>query len=297
MFSAKAFYLTLALTILPLTAAAQTPGHSTAKYGSNSAAGNFLNHDGINLYYEIYGAGEPLLLIHGNGANIWSMSAQIDYFRQKYRVIVMDSRDHGKSSDGPNALTFETMTDDLSALLDHLHAGPVYVLGWSDGGIEALLLGLRHPEKVKMIAAMAANLDPGGAHPEFLALGGEAAPATSADKAAMSKVTRAQRVEQLDRDEPHIRPEALEAITAPTLVLAGDHDVIRDEHTVLIYHHLPNSQLAIFPNATHMIPYDNPALFNATVDRFFSTPFVKKDRVSDTMKSVQKAMAAYAAEK
>ena len=82
--------------------------------------------------------------------------------------------------------------------------------------------------------------------------------------------------------------KALEAITAPTLVLASDHDIIRDEHTVEIYHHVPNSQLAIFPNATHMIPFDDPALFNATVERFFRTPFVKVDRINDTLKSFEK---------
>ena len=93
-------------------------------------------------------------------------------------------------------------------------------------------------------------------------------------------------------EEPHIELKALEAITAPTLVLAGDHDVIRDEHTVAIYHHIPNSQLAIFPNATHMMPFDDPASFNATVERFFRTPFVKKDRVNDTLKSLEKLRAS-----
>ena len=65
-------------------------------------------------------------------------------------------------------------------------------------------------------------------------------------------------------------------------MLAGDHDVIRDEHTIEIYHHIPNSQLAIFPNATHLVPFDDPAMFNATVERFLRTPFVKKDRIKDT---------------
>jgi pimeloyl-ACP methyl ester carboxylesterase len=64
-------------------------------------------------------------------------------------------------------------------------------------------------------------------------------------------------VARLLLEEPHIEPKALEAIAAPTLVLAGDHDLIRDEHTVTIFHHIPNSQLAIFPNATHMIPFDD----------------------------------------
>ncbi len=100
------------------------------------------------------------------------------------------------------------------------------------------------------------------------------------------------KVMQMMFDEPHIDAKALEAITAPTLVLAADHDAIRDEHTLEIYHHIPNSQLCIFPNATHMLPYDEPALFNATVDRFFRAPFVKKDRVKDLFKSFEAMKAS-----
>ena len=262
-------------------------------YGSNPAAGAYFDHDGVRLYYEVYGAGPPLLLIHGNGASIRGFTDQIDYFRQKYTVIAMDSRDHGRSSDSPAPLTFEAMSDDLDALLDHLHTGPAYLLGWSDGAIEALLLGMRHPDKVKMIAAMAANLDPAGAYPEFLE---SADPPRPTGAAPPPPPTRALRVKALDRDEPHIRPEALEAITAPTLVLAGDHDAIRDDHTLLIYHHLRNGQLAILPDATHMIPIDDPPRFNATVDRFFSTPFVRKDRLLDLLKTLQRVSARMAAE-
>lgn len=248
-------------------------------------------HDGLKLYFETYGRGPPLLLIHGNGASIWSMKNQIAYFSKRYHVIVMDGRDHGRSDDAAGPLTFEAMTDDLAALLDHLHTGPVLVLGWSDGGIEALLLGLRHPDKVTKIAAMAANLDPEGIAAEFLALGG---PPPKSDPG--HKPTRAERVDTLDRDEPHIKPDALQAITVPTLVLASDHDAIADEHTLEIYHHLPNAQLVIFPGATHMIPVDNPVLFNATVDHFFRTPFVKTDRVAGLMRSGQRMKAEYAKE-
>ena len=95
-------------------------------------------------------------------------------------------------------------------------------------------------------------------------------------------------------DEPHIEPTALAAITAPTLVMASDHDLIRDEHTLEIYHHIPNGQLGIFPNATHMIPYDDPTLFNATVERFFREPFARKDRVKDFFKSFQAMQTATA---
>jgi pimeloyl-ACP methyl ester carboxylesterase len=115
---------------------------AAVKYGSNPAAGHTFVHDGIKFYYEIYGTGEPLLVIHGNGGSMHDLSAQIAYFRKHYRVIAMDSRDQGKSGDSPDKITYEKMTDDLNALLDHLQTGPVDVLGWSDGGIEALLLGV-----------------------------------------------------------------------------------------------------------------------------------------------------------
>jgi pimeloyl-ACP methyl ester carboxylesterase len=295
--------LLLALA-LPCLAGAQTavappkpvvaPVRPAVAYGSNPAAGKTFIHDGVTLYYEVYGQGEPVLLVHGNGGSIAWLKAQIEYFRTRYRVIAMDSRDQGKSGDSPDAITYEKMTDDLAALLDHLKSGPVNVLGWSDGGIEALLLGIRHPAKVKKIAAMAANLDPGDAaiYPEVKATFKSMMDAMPAAVRETPEGRRELKAMQMLFDEPHIAPAALEAITAPTLVLAGDHDVIRDGHTLEIYQHLPNGQLCIFPDATHMIPFDDPARFNAAVDRFFRTPFVKKDRVKDLLTSYERLVAA-----
>lgn len=264
------------------------------RYGANTVAGRTFTHDGVKLYYEVYGAGEPLLLVHGNGGSIADLGAQMAHFRKRYKVIAMDSRDQGRSGDSPDKLTYEKMTDDLAALLDHLKAGPVNVLGWSDGGIEALLLGIRHPAKVKKIAAMAANLNPSedAFRPDVIAVIKSMIDAIPAADRDTPQGRRQLKVTGMMLDEPHIEVKALEAITAPTLVLASDHDVIRDEHTVEIYHHIPNSQLAIFPNATHMVPFDDPASFNATVERFFRTPFVKKDRINDTLKSLEKLRAS-----
>ena len=272
------------------TAQATTPAVKTVRYGANPAAGQTFTHDGVKLYYEVYGAGEPLLLVHGNGGSIGTLSAQIAHFRKHYKVIAMDSRDQGRSGDSPDKLTYEKMTDDLAALLDHLKVGPVNVLGWSDGGIEALLLGIRHPAKVKKIAAMASNLNPSeqAVHPEMIAVVKSMIEAIPADVRKTPQGMRELKVTGMMLEEPNIDLKALEAIIAPTLVLASDHDLIRDEHTVEIYHHLPNSQLVIFPNATHMIPFDDPATFNATVERFLRAPFVKKDRINDTLKSFEK---------
>jgi pimeloyl-ACP methyl ester carboxylesterase len=233
-------------------------------------------------------------MVHGNGGSIRDLRNQIAHFRRRYMVIAMDSRDHGRSADSAETLTYEKMTDDLAALLEHLKVGPVNVLGWSDGGIEALLLGIRHPAKVKKLVAMAANLNPSedAFSAEVLAL----IKTMMAEIPAAARDTpdgrRSIKVTGMMLVEPHIDVKALETITAPTLVLAADHDVIRDEHTIDIYHHVPNSQLAIFPNATHMIPYDDPATFNATVERFLRTPFVKRERIKDTMTSLEKMKAS-----
>jgi pimeloyl-ACP methyl ester carboxylesterase len=241
-------------------------------YGSNPAAGHTFTHDGVRLYYEVYGTGEPLLMIHGNGGSIADLRAQIAFFRKQYRVIAMDSRDQGKSGDSPDKLTYEKMADDLAALLDHLEVRPVDVLGWSDGGIEALLLGIRHPEKVKKIAAMAPNLNPSedALQPDLIASIKSRIETMPAAERNTSEGRRELKVIGMMLDEPHIDVTELEAITAPTLILASDHDLVRDEHTVEIYHHILNGQLAIFPNATHTVPFDDPAEFNRVVERFFA---------------------------
>jgi pimeloyl-ACP methyl ester carboxylesterase/ketosteroid isomerase-like protein len=281
----------LCLAAISVAANAQTAPPSTAtqsvNYGSNPSAAATFTHDGVTLYYETYGSGQPLLLIHGNGGSIADLAAQIDFFRKYYKVIAMDSRDHGKSSDSPGKLNYELMTRDLAALLDHLHTGPVYVLGWSDGGIEALQLGYLFPAKVKKIVSMAANLTPDGLAPEALKMIHESLASTSPASKNTPEGKRETKVTQMMLDEPHITFADLAKITAPTLILASDHDLISDQHTLDIYHHIPNSQLAIFPNATHAIPYDDAPLFNATVYRFLTTPYVPKDRVADALKSFE----------
>src|ERR1700722_15879118 len=109
-------------------------------YGNNTAAGKYYAIRVFNMYCEIYGEGEPLLMTHGNGGNISAFRKNIAYFAKKYKVIVADSRAQGKSTDNGDSLSFEMMADDLSALLDVLQIKKSYVIGWSDGGINVLLL-------------------------------------------------------------------------------------------------------------------------------------------------------------
>ncbi len=289
--SALSFAAALVLAVACTPRETKTAETLAFPYGANKDAGATFVHDGVTLYYETYGQGEPLLLVHGNGGSIGTLAAQIDYFKAKYRVIAMDSRDQGRSANSKEPITYEKMTDDLAALIDHLKVGPVDVVGWSDGGVEALLLGIRHPGKVKKVVSMAPNLNPGpdAFNPEVSAL----------IKSMMELPDEVRNTPEGQRQlkvvgmmlrEPNIPASMLAKVAAPTLVLASDHDLVRLEHIVTVYRSLPNAQLAIFPNRTHMIPYDDPEQFNVTVDRFLATPFKKINLVPDTMGSLEKML-------
>src|SRR6202012_2510209 len=132
----------------------------TIKYGNNPVAGRYYDVRGIKMYTETYGTGKPLLLIHGNGCSISAFSQTIPYFSKKYQVIAVDSRAHGKTVDSKDSLSFEMMADDFAVLLNKMHIDSAYVIGWSDGGINALLLAMRHPDKVIKLASTGANLTP-----------------------------------------------------------------------------------------------------------------------------------------
>jgi pimeloyl-ACP methyl ester carboxylesterase len=293
---ALATVLALASACSPTAEKAAKPpsaAAATAKipYGANTAASGTFTHDGVTLYYEVYGEGEPLLLVHGNGGSIGDLAAQIDHFKASRKVIAMDSRDQGRSGDSAGPITYEQMSDDLAALVDHLKVGPVDVVGWSDGGIEALLMGVRHPGKVRKLVAMAANLNPKAIYPETAAWVEQMKAGMPVDAGKTPEGRRGVKMLNLLANEPHIDPALLRKVAAPTLVVSSDHDVIRLEHTVEIYNNLPNANLAVLPNATHAVPYDDPKLFNETVDRFLETPFKKKDRVADLLASLERSAA------
>lgn len=153
-------FITALMLFAIVAAEAQNKNTSAINYGSNATAGKYISTRGIKFYYEVYGKGEPLLLIHGNGGSINNFKYQIPYFSKYYKVIAIDSRAQGKSTDYGDSLTYEMMADDFNAVLDSLHIDSAYVIGWSDGGINGLLLALRHPEKVKKLAETGANLIP-----------------------------------------------------------------------------------------------------------------------------------------
>lgn len=257
-----------------------SPSEAGIRYGQNAAAGSFATVNGIRLSYETYGQGPAMLQIHGNGDSILGMRHQIPFFAAHYKVIVADSRGHGKSELGEGRLTYEQMAEDLDALLSKLAVEGADVLGWSDGGILGLLLAIHHPEKVRKLAIMGANLEPAGAYDWGLAWASHQEK-TINDMLAQGDTSQPWRQLKQHMDlllnQPHIPLSDLHRITAPVLVMAGDKDVIRTEHTVTIFENLPRAQLCIFPGATHLIPRQDAARFNQAVERFFSQPFTRPD--------------------
>jgi pimeloyl-ACP methyl ester carboxylesterase len=237
---------------------------SAVAYGNNPKAGKYAKINGINLYYETYGSGEPLVMFHGNGGSIEAFKYQIPFFEKYYKVIAIDSRLQGKSGGEADSLSYDMMAADFAALLDYLKIDSAFVLGWSDGGIDGIVLALNFPRKVKKLAVSGANIIP-----DTTAM--YASDIQSMQDAVMSPST-SQKDKTLNRMmlyQPQIPYAELRKIHCPVLVMAGDHDMIKAEHTVKIYQSLPNGSLCIFPDAHHGVCQQYPELFNQTVLRFF----------------------------
>lgn len=247
-------------------------------YGNNKDIGKYVNLNGANIYYEEYGTGEPILLIHGNTASINAMGNQIDYFKSKYRVIVADNRGHGKSELKTDSLTYEQIATDWEALANYLKLDSFYIVGWSDGGIVGLLMGINNKSKVKKIVTMGANLRPDSSaiypwavkdvQKQRIFINSKVKEKDTTENWALQK----QLVELLVY-QPNIPISTLSKIDVPVLVMAGDKDIIVGEHSMEIFKNIPKSQLCIMPGETHFAPASNPKLFNNIVERFIVNPY------------------------
>ena len=244
-------------------------------YGNNPAVGRYYDIRGFKMYCEVYGTGEPLLMIHGNGGDISAFTKNIPYFSKKYMVIVADSRAQGKSVDGRDSLSFEMMADDFAALLDAMHVKSSYVIGWSDGGINALLLAMRHPEKVVRLASTGANLWPDSTALIPSEWKGERDyyDANKNKTFTTAKEKNDWKIFMLDWLQPNVPLSALKQINCPSLIISGDHDLIVLQHTVLIYQNIPHAYLWILPDSPHHTLKAHADEFNKKVDEFFTKPF------------------------
>ncbi|KOS08223.1 hypothetical protein AM493_05785 [Flavobacterium akiainvivens] len=238
-------------------------------FGNNAEVGNYIDVNGVKLYYEVYGEGEPLLLLHGNNSSMAAFYKQFDDLGKKYKIIGLDSRGQGKSTPDNTPLTYELMADDVNTFLDKLELKNVNVLGWSDGGNIAVILAAQHPDKVKKMAIMGTVLynDETSVFSEVNDLLHQQVKAM--EDRGVAKDNMDYRLKMLLLNEPHIKPDALLNIKAPTLVMAGEHDVVKEAHTKLIAKKIPDSKLVIFKGGDHEAPTKITELFNKTVLDYF----------------------------
>ncbi len=232
--------------------------------------------DGIRLHYAIYGHGTPVVLLHGGLANADYWGNQVLALRSHHTVVVVDSRGHGRSTRDARPFGYDLMADDVVALLDVLRLPKADIVGWSDGAIIGLDLAMRHPDRVGKLLAFAANVTTDGVKPgvernptfaAFIARAGHEYAGYSATpgqyRAFLDQIGR------MWAEQPHWSDAQLGKITAPVLVVDGDHDeAIKREHTEHVAAVIPHAGLLILPNVSHFAFLQDPKLFDDAMLHF-----------------------------
>lgn len=227
----------------------------TSIYGKNEAAGKTVKLNDAELYYEIYGEGEPLVLLHGNGGSIQEFYKQIPELSKKFKVIAVDTRAQGKSKDFTKGdLNYKIFADDVKNLMDHLNIQKTNILGWSDGGNTGLEFALKYSQYLNKLVIIGANASPKGVDEDLLK--NFKSKVYVMNLANQPENETEKRLLNLMLNEPNISKKTLHQIQNPTLVIAGENDVIKKEHTEMMAKEIPNAKLKIYPKATHYLPYE-----------------------------------------
>ena len=237
-------------------------------YGNNMHTGKYAAVNGIKIYYEEYGQGEPLLLLHGNSTSISLFEKQIPELSKYFHLIAVDTRGQGKSSEDGKTYTYDLFADDMNALLDHLHLDSVNIVGWSDGGNTGLIMAMKYPAKVKKLVTMGANV-----FIDHSVVANWIFKTLNREKREIGNDTlydskNRLRLIELLLTEPKHSFEELKTIQCPVLVVAGEKDLIKEAHTKSIAANIPKSTLVIVPKATHYFPSEDPVSFNKAVIDF-----------------------------
>ncbi|MEP6747302.1 MAG: alpha/beta hydrolase [Bacteroidota bacterium] len=233
----------------------QTSMNNEAKHDSVSG---YALLNGLKMYYEIQGAGTPLVLIHGGGSTIQTSFGRVLHsFAKTHKIISVELQAHGRTADINRPLSFEQDADDVAALLKHLNINKADIFGFSNGASTALQFAIRHPEMVNKIIVASTFYKKDGAQPWFAGAMDKATfegmpqPLKDAflelnpDSNALHKmyerdVTRMQSFSDISE-------ELMKTISAPAFIIIGDSDVVRPEHAVEMYRLLPHAKLAILP--------------------------------------------------
>ena len=258
--------------------------------------GNYVDVNGLHMYYEIHGEGQPLVLLHGAFSAIGtSFGKMLPGLATSRQVIAFELQAHGHTADIDRPMTLTGMVDDVAAALQVLGVPRADVFGYSMGSDVALQLVIRHPDVVRKLALASASYTLSGVHPGLLDGLGEMNPEVMYGSPWHEEYMRiAPRPEdfnrlfakkmEMDRQFQDIPAETIRAIKAPTLLIIGDSDLIRPEHAVEMFRllgggvfgdtpaGLPNSQLAVLPGTSHVTLVDRADWLVSMIDAFLDAP-------------------------
>ena len=221
----------------------------------------------INHYYIAKGTGFPLILLHGNGEDCGYFVHQMEPFAKHFRVIAIDTRGHGQTPRGEASFSIRQFAEDLLDFMNLHQIEKAHILGFSDGGNIAMVFALMHPERVEKLILNGANLNASGVKRKVqipIEIGYRIAKIFATKSPAARKNAE---MLGLMVNDPNVKAEELSCIQNPTLVIAGEKDMIKDSHTRLIAKSIPGAMLSIIPG-NHFIANKNPDTFNEVVLRF-----------------------------
>jgi pimeloyl-ACP methyl ester carboxylesterase len=245
-----------------------------------AAVSGYAPVNGIKMYYAVYGEGDPILLIHGGLANSDYWANPVAALSKTHKVIVADSRGHGRSSWTKERIGYDLMASDYLALLDTLKIPKTAIVGWSDGGIIGLDIAMHHPERVTKLFAQAANVTTDGLKPgldKTPAFGafirrsaGEhrrLSPAPLQNKAFLALI------EKMWASEPNWTKAQISQIRVPTAIVLGDHDeAIKRDHTEYMADAIPGAKLIILKNVSHFAMLQDPDGYTKAILDFLADP-------------------------
>lgn len=221
------------------------------------------------IAYRCFGdsSNPAILMLHGNGEDYTCFSRQLTAFADSYYIIAPDSRGHGESSDA-DPFTLEQMAADTLAVLDDAGVSRAHILGFSDGGNVALLLALQSPATPRSLILVGANLFPEGLERKTLSQMRREHAMARMFSTVSQKQKKAERLLGLMTQQPQIDPESLKTLDIPSLIVAGENDLIRRDHTQLIASSLPQAHMRIVPSCGHFPLQDQAEWTNALIAAF-----------------------------
>lgn len=246
---------------------------------SGTAHKGIVRTGGTNIHYRSYGSGPPVLLLHGGLSNRLSWFSQVPWLVEAGRqVILIDSRGHGDSDLGDKDLSYRLLANDSIQVLDQMGVEHTAVIGWSDGANTALLLALYWPQRVTKIVAISGNFDPSGIKPE----------AKEEDNIQSSGLTYwfkrwwtgagekflelENKIKKLWQSSPRLSAKDLHQITAPVMVIVGEHDMISLEHAKKMAELLPHGVLEIIKGGGHATLITHASKINNLIRAFLVIP-------------------------